>query len=299
MRQALASELVRAAHQINTGVFPSELARFKLPPAPRAGAQHCAETAAAAAVQAVQEAGSRGQEGRCDVADRRPDALWVELPQQGGAAHVQGVVEQLLRDVLPGLGFTSKPGLAPCKGPGGSGSGTEAVMVLSPQRSGPAGTHALNARLQALLNPPEGAAEWAASSGAGAAAPLEFRVGDKVLQLVNDYDRGVFNGDLGVVVAVGGGDGGSGSGRGGWKSKWRKGSGAPAALTVRYAGVDTAVSYSVKQRGEQLVHAYAVTVHKAQGSEYPVVIVPVVEEHSYMLSRNLLYTAVTRARQVS
>lgn len=141
----------------------------------------------------------------------------------------------------------------------------EAVQVLTPMHRGPAGTAALNEQLQRLLNP-----SGAALEGGGAS----LRVGDKVLQTRNDYDKEVFNGDLGRVVAV---------------------SREERSLVVRFDGRD--VKY---ERAEQdaLVLAYATTIHKSQGSEYPAVVIPLLTTHFVMLSRNLLYTAVTRAKKL-
>ena len=92
------------------------------------------------------------------------------------------------------------------------------------------------------------------------------------MQVENDYDRDVYNGDLGTVTTV-----------------------DPDGLNVRFG--DRSVRYD-HERTTQLNLAYAITIHKAQGSEYPAVIIPVVAEHGRMLDRNLIYTAVTRGRQL-
>jgi len=143
------------------------------------------------------------------------------------------------------------------------------IQVLTPMHRGDLGTAALNAALQARLNPPrDGAAEIARGERA-------FRLGDKVMQLRNDYDRGVYNGDIGVIAQV---DADAGS------------------LRVDFPDGRTA-DYD-RPELDQLVHAYAVSVHKSQGSEYPAVVVPIATQHYMMLQRSLLYTAVTRGKQL-
>jgi exodeoxyribonuclease V alpha subunit len=146
----------------------------------------------------------------------------------------------------------------------------DSVQVLTPMRRGPAGVDALNLRLQAALNPPATFKAECVVRG----APL--RVGDKVMQIRNNYQKAVFNGDSGLVVAVD-----------------AKG----PAVTVRYPEpeADRDVTYSGRELDE-LTLAYAVSVHKSQGSEYPAVVLAMLTQHYMLLQRNLLYTAVTRAR---
>lgn len=140
------------------------------------------------------------------------------------------------------------------------------IQVLSPTRKGAAGTVALNILLQKALNPGEGGI-----SRGGAV----YREGDKVIQLKNDYDKGVFNGDIGIVLETKEDDGGT--------------------LIVDFEGVS--VMYNAGEMDE-LSHAYATTIHKSQGSEYPVVVMPLLSSHYVMLQRNLLYTGITRAKRV-
>ncbi len=142
------------------------------------------------------------------------------------------------------------------------------VQVLSPMHRGAAGVSALNQRLQERLNPPDPRKPEAPHGS------RVFRVGDRVMQLRNDYDRQVFNGDMGRVTAV---------------------DLEEHTLTVDFDGA--AVGYEAAQLDE-LVHAYAVSIHKSQGSEFPVVVIPVLTQHYMMLQRNLLYTGVTRAREL-
>jgi exodeoxyribonuclease V alpha subunit len=168
------------------------------------------------------------------------------------------LIEQLVRERIP-----ERFGLDPVRD----------VQVLTPMRSGPLGVDALNQRLQQVLNPapaaPAGFALEARPNGR-----LPFRVGDKVMQLRNDYERNVFNGDIGFVTQV---------------------DPARGHLTVQVD--DRLVSYD-REGAEDLVLAYAITVHKSQGSEYPAVIAPVSTQHFIMLKRNLLYTAVTRGKRL-
>jgi exodeoxyribonuclease V alpha subunit len=139
------------------------------------------------------------------------------------------------------------------------------VQVLCPMHRGPAGTTALNARLQAKLNPTGPALVHAGQT---------FRVGDRVMQLKNDYEKDVFNGDAGAIVGL---------------------DETSQSLRVRFD--EREVSYDESSL-EQLSLAYAVSIHKSQGSEYPAIVVPFLSAHFVMLSRNLLYTAVTRAKRL-
>jgi len=142
------------------------------------------------------------------------------------------------------------------------------VQVLAPMHRGDLGTAALNHALQERLNPA------AAGTTELARGERVFRVGDKVMQLRNDYDKAVFNGDIGVITAIDGDD---------------------AILRVDFDGRPT-----LYERAEldQLVHAYAVSIHKSQGSEYPVVVMPIATQHYMMLQRSLLYTGVTRGKRL-
>ena len=139
------------------------------------------------------------------------------------------------------------------------------VQVLTPMHKGEAGAIALNARLQAALNP-EGPTVTRGSR--------TLRLGDKVMQLKNDYDREVYNGDVGFIETV---------------------DAAARRLRVRFD--DRGVDYEEPDLDE-LALAYATSIHKSQGSEYPAVIVPILTQHFVMLSRNLIYTAVTRGKRL-
>jgi exodeoxyribonuclease V alpha subunit len=133
---------------------------------------------------------------------------------------------------------------------------------------GAAGVGELNRRLQAALNPPD---EGKVHRRQGTQV---FRMGDRVMQIRNNYDKEVFNGDMARITAMDLVD---------------------QVLTVRID--DREVTYEFTELDE-LVHAYAVSVHKSQGSEYRAVVIPVLTSHYMMLQRNLLYTAVTRAREL-
>jgi exodeoxyribonuclease V alpha subunit len=139
------------------------------------------------------------------------------------------------------------------------------IQVLAPMHRGPAGSVLLNTTLQAALNP---------VGPAHARGDKLLRVGDKVMQLKNDYDRAVFNGDVGIVASV---------------------DEEELTLVVRYE--DREVVYDTTAL-DDLQLAYAFSVHKSQGSEYPAVVIPLLTSHFVMLSRKLLYTAVTRGKRL-
>jgi exodeoxyribonuclease V alpha subunit len=142
------------------------------------------------------------------------------------------------------------------------------IQVLSPLHRGAAGVAELNRRLQVALNPQrDGRPEWRRGA-------QTFRLGDRVMQVRNNYDKEVFNGDMGRITAL---------------------DLVNQVLTVRIDDLD--VAYDLSEMDE-LIHAYAVSVHKSQGSEYRAVVMPVLAQHYVMLQRNLLYTAVTRAREL-
>lgn len=139
------------------------------------------------------------------------------------------------------------------------------IQVLTPMQRGPAGTANLNIELQKALNP------VGASLTRGGNT---FREGDKVMQIRNNYDKAVFNGDIGYVTAVDTDE---------------------HTLTVAYDS--RLVEYELTELDE-IVLAYAVTIHKSQGSEFPVVVMPVTMKHFVMLQRNLIYTGITRAKKI-
>ena len=139
------------------------------------------------------------------------------------------------------------------------------IQVLTPMQKGVVGATNLNLALQEALNP-EG--EGLRRSG------FVYRVNDKVMQIKNNYDKEVFNGDIGMIEAVDMMD---------------------RTLTVNFD--NRKIVYDATELDE-LAHAYATTIHKAQGSEYPIVVMPVLMTHFVMLQRNLIYTGITRAKKV-
>jgi len=141
----------------------------------------------------------------------------------------------------------------------------EEVQVLSPMHRGEAGAQNLNLALQSALNPSGITLDTAGRT---------FRVNDKVMQIRNNYDKDVFNGDIGRIRRIDHEDG---------------------EIRVEFDG--RSVKYDFSEL-EEIVHAYAISIHKSQGSEYPAVVFPVLTQHFMMLQRNLLYTAVTRARKL-
>jgi exodeoxyribonuclease V alpha subunit len=142
----------------------------------------------------------------------------------------------------------------------------EGIQVLTPMNRGIIGTQRLNVALQGALNPRSESLERGG---------IVYRVHDKVMQIRNNYDKDVFNGDLGLISRI--------------------------DRENQEVGVEVdgrLVTYDFSELDE-LVLAYAVTVHKAQGSEYPAVVLPLLTQHYVMLQRNLLYTAMTRARKLA
>lgn len=142
------------------------------------------------------------------------------------------------------------------------------IQVLSPMYRGATGVTNLNALLQAKLNPPAARKIERRLSG------TLFRAGDRVLQTRNNYDKEVYNGDLGYVTAI-----------------------DLENQTLSVSIDDRGVEYDWSE-ADELTLAYAISVHKAQGSEYPAVVMPLLTQHYLLLQRNLLYTGITRAKRL-
>ncbi len=159
-------------------------------------------------------------------------------------------VLELCRDVIPRTHRWVKP--------------REDIQVLAPMHRGTAGVGNFNLRLQQALNPGRPGIKFGAT---------EFRAGDKIIQLRNNYDKSLFNGDIGTVVST---------------------DGVAGTIDAQFDS-----EYHVFERGEfgDLALAYAISIHKSQGSEYPVVVIPLMKAHFMMLQRNLLYTAITRGKK--
>jgi exodeoxyribonuclease V alpha subunit len=197
---------------------------------------------------------NQGEYPRLEAISKHPrsDCLWfnVEDPQQG---------VQAIRDIITHL--VPQQGFDPAKD----------LQVLCPMSRGDVGTRMLNQVLQQLINPPAAHAHKAEIVRGG----LTLRVGDRILQQKNDYNREVFNGDLGVITAI---------------------DTEEQEVSARFA--EREVTYDYADLNE-ITLAFATTIHKAQGSEYPVVIMPVFMQHFMLLSRNLIYTGMTRARKLA
>jgi len=177
----------------------------------------------------------------------KPDFVFVQRESQ---EEILATVKELIKDRIPRL-FHAEP--------------NRAVQVLSPMNRGLLGTINLNQELQDLLNPSGESIE---------SGRWVFRTGDKVMQLKNNYEKGVFNGDLGRIEDMD-----------------REGE----KLRVNFDG--TLVSYNFDEL-EEVSLAYATSVHKSQGSEYPGIVVPLHISHYPMLHRSILYTAVTRGKEL-
>lgn len=178
-----------------------------------------------------------------------PDVDFFVIARSEAQAAQDAIVDVVHKNIPNRFGFAWQSG----------------IQVLSPMHRGLAGTQGLNQALQAVLNPGQAALERRGTS---------FRVGDKVLQTKNDYDREIFNGDIGIIERL---------------------DAAERKLWVRF---DERVVELDDPALDQLILAYAISIHKSQGSEYPAVVVPLLTAHFVMLSRNLLYTAVTRAKKL-
>jgi len=143
----------------------------------------------------------------------------------------------------------------------------ERAIVLTPMNRGAAGTIKLNSDLQQHLNPDSHKPQIQYSG-------TIFKVGDRIMQIRNNYDKHVFNGDTGVIEGI---------------------DTSARTITVDFMGIAASYEYSEL---DELVLAYAVSIHKSQGSEYDAVIIPIFMQHFILLQRNLLYTAITRAKKL-
>lgn len=178
--------------------------------------------------------------------DKTSDLYFIEAEEAHKAI---AVISKMVSELIP-----QRQGFNPI----------EDIQILTPMQKGELGARNLNQVVQTLLNPHGREVERFG---------VVFREGDRVMQTENDYDKEVFNGDLGRIVAI--------------DEEHRE-------VVVKID--ERRVKYEFRELDE-LVHAYAVTIHKSQGSEYPCVIIPVHTQHFVMLQRSLLYTAVTRAKK--
>ncbi|EAC5051671.1 ATP-dependent RecD-like DNA helicase [Listeria monocytogenes] len=148
------------------------------------------------------------------------------------------------------------------------------IQVLAPMYRGPAGIDILNKKLQEIFNPNDTGRRKEVQFG-----EIKYRVHDKVLQLINQPEKNVFNGDIGEIVSI---------------IYAKENTEKQDLIVVQFD--QTEVSY-YRQEFNQLTHAYCCSIHKAQGSEFPIVIMPIVRSYYRMLRRDLLYTGVTRSKQ--
>ncbi|ADG07116.1 SF1B family DNA helicase RecD2 [Kyrpidia tusciae] len=194
--------------------------------------------------------------------------LQGELPRQGGdfwfvevsgatTAETNGAIAVRLEQAVQNL---LAEGYSPAD-----------IQVLSPTKKGELGTEALNIRLQQLMNPRQRGKKEIPFGRKGERA---WRVGDKVIQMRNDYEKEVFNGEIGLIEDVDPEEG---------------------VLLIRFG--DALHEYE-RDEWDQVRHAYAITIHKSQGGEYPVVLIPMTTSHYILLYRNLLYTGITRAKKL-
>ena len=228
---------------VGPGAVLAEL--LSLPAVPSVRLTHIHRQAAESRIVQAAHRVNAGELPDWDPHDATSDFHVIERDEP--AAVVTTITELVAERIPQGLGMT----------PGD-------IQVLSPRHRGDAGTQALNLALQARLNP-DGAP--IASSGL-----LALRVGDKVMQLRNDYVKDVYNGDVGRIAMA-----------------------SDSRLTVMFDS--RPVTYEQRE-SEDLQLAYACSVHKAQGSEYPAVVLALLSQHHPMLQRNLLYTALTRGRRL-
>jgi exodeoxyribonuclease V alpha subunit len=177
------------------------------------------------------------------------DFYWVEADEPDDAAHK---IVEIVRGRIP-----AQFGFDPIR----------EVQVLCPMNRGRIGARALNLDLQAALNGDQ-------NKPSVVRFGCSFRSGDKVMQTINDYDKDIFNGDLGFVHAV-----------------------DPGAqeLVLNFDG--RLVNYDFGELDE-IIPAYAISIHKSQGSEYPAVVIPLSTQHYPMLRRNLVYTGITLGKRL-
>ena len=187
-----------------------------------------------------------------DLSAQQPDRSFFHC----STGQISEVVEKVVKNAKK-KGYTAKD-----------------IQVLAPMYRGPAGIDRLNLLMQEIFNPnPDGSRKEMAFGD------VKYRVGDKVLQLVNQPEANVFNGDMGEIVAI---------------FYAKENTEKQDQIVVSFEGNE--VTYA-RQDLSQLTHAYCCSVHKSQGSEFPIVILPVVKSYFRMLRRNLLYTAITRSQQ--
>lgn len=187
-----------------------------------------------------------------NVTAKQPDRSFIRC----STAQVAQVVEKVAQNAK-NKGYTAKD-----------------IQVLAPMYRGPAGIDRLNVLLQEIFNPnPDGKRKEIAFGD------VKYRIGDKVLQLVNQPEDNVFNGDIGEIISI---------------IYAKENTEKQDMIYISFEG--TEVEYT-RQDLNQITHAYCCSVHKSQGSEFPIVIMPITRSYYRMLQRNLIYTAITRSKQ--
>ena len=243
-RQAAGSRIITNAHRINEGLMPEtgKASNFK----PQASGK--AEASGESEPFSPTLSPSEGEREMTERAES--DFYFVEREEP---ERIADTLVEMVRRRIP-----AKFGLDPIRD----------IQVLSPMNRGSLGIRELNLRLQSELNPARGDEPWVEKFG------WRFQARDKVIQTENDYDKEVFNGDIGQIVAI-----------------------DPLEREVRVRFDQREVVYDFGELDE-LSLAYAITIHKSQGSEFPAVVIPLATQHYMLLQRNLLYTGVTRGKRL-
>lgn len=186
-----------------------------------------------------------------DIAKPQSDRSFIKC----SAAQIGEVVEKVVQNAKK-KGYSSKD-----------------IQVLAPMYKGPAGIDRLNTIVQEIYNSNEGGSRKELKFG-----DVVYRIGDKVLQLVNQPENNVFNGDIGEIVSI---------------FYAKENTEKEDMVIISFEGIEATYT---RQDLNQITHAYCTSVHKSQGSEFPIVILPVVKSYYRMLRRNLIYTAITRSK---
>jgi exodeoxyribonuclease V alpha subunit len=251
-RQDKASHIVVNAHLVNSGQMPgvTEVGRASCPGEPERSSTEAARLAGTARPTETSSALSPS------ARDPLTDFYFIE---QDDPEKVLQTILALVSDRIP-----KRFGFDPF----------DDIQVLAPMHRGVCGVENINRQLQGALNPVGAKFSLKLNEQQVERYGRVYRVRDKVMQIKNNYDKDVFNGDLGRIEAI-----------------------DPVEQTLTVMMDDRAVPYDFTDLDE-LLPAYCISIHKSQGSEYPAAIVPVLTQHYVMLQRNLLYTAITRARKL-